>query len=133
MSASQYPQFARPCLSGPWSNGVFCIRRPNLKSNSPIGVTMAIALKLEWAKCPDGYEIYERAPPEYPPGYRPTILEMAGNDGERIRPKSKRSAPLVFSKYDDRKLVVTEFMRAESCDAILEFCNKYGLPMRRQI
>jgi hypothetical protein len=97
---------------------------------------MAIALQLEWERCPDGYELYERSEEQQRQALMTgqlLVLPLAGAAGSILwlRPRSARRTTRRFVKFDGKDALVLKFADAKSDDDLINFCRDYGLPDTR--
>jgi hypothetical protein len=87
---------------------------------------MAVALRLDWAYCPDGVELYERPEPK---GASATLAGGAlGGPVSILRPRTARRKTQKFYRSDVANAIALQFAKANTDDALLAFCGEYGLP-----
>lgn len=83
---------------------------------------MATSLQLDWSRCPNGYEVYQR--PDQP-GH---TLADSVIGGLQFRPRTQQRERRRFFSDAGSNAVVLKFLRAESDADLLKFFKEYGLP-----
>ena len=88
---------------------------------------MPIALRLEWGKCPDGYEIFDYG--DAPLGKGESLVSM-GPRGRYVRPISQRTKRVDLTLDGIADPLVFKFVRATSDAELIDFCSQYRRPFR---
>jgi hypothetical protein len=95
---------------------------------------MAIALRLRWTRCPDGYEVAERAPPTPAAAAlarraRATIGGSVIEDTVSfVRPRSSQQRVVEIDRADLSDPLALKFIRAKTIEDQLTFFGENGLP-----
>ena len=86
-------------------------------------------LILDWSRCADGVEVYDRGPHELPSSPRATYLQEP--DGLWYRPRSKTYVPVHYElnnlEGEHGQALIVRFVNAHTPDKLAAFFTTYGM------